>query len=314
MRALVALELRDMRGQGTPELGELVDMLSDCPKLHILRLIHLWSFSMRFDQPPNQGAIFLPDLRLFELVLPPREEALVGLMTAIQPGKLELDPRLGIGAMDKGPVLRSTQSLLSRSNVISLTLSDFGSPSVDQFQILFSSMPYLRGLRVNSSNASLLLSALANDTLAQSLSNLRSLCILEGEVNSPLLNQIISFVESRPLRSLFFWSCRFPLLYKEEEDAGAGDGDSEDLNMIVDEDENNNEDNNEDDARDNDEGDDEDEDQNFVLESSLCHADVPGRVKTLLLEYVERLVVCEIPPVSISHGVDVSVHEMIKTD
>ncbi|KAG8775151.1 hypothetical protein FRC12_001651 [Ceratobasidium sp. 428] len=286
MRALVALELRDMRGQGTPELGELVNMLSDCPKLHTSRLIHLWRFSIRFDQPPNQGAIFLPDLRLLELVLPPREEALVGLMTAIQPGELELDVRLGIGAMDKGPVLRSTQSLLSRSNVVSLTLFDFGSPSVDQFQSLFFSMPYLRGLRVNSSSASLLLSALANNTLAQSL--------LESSI------------------SLYFRG-RGKLFTVESNHIGegAGNGNDEDLDMMEDEDEDNDADSNQaDDGYDDGEG----GNQDFILGSPLHHANVPDRAKSLLLEYVERIVVCETPSASIVHGVDVSVQEMIKTD
>ncbi|KAG8723311.1 hypothetical protein FRC09_003811 [Ceratobasidium sp. 395] len=314
MRALVALELRNIRSLGTraPVLEQLVDILSDCPKLHTLRLIHLWNFSMRSDQPPSQGAIFVPHLRLLELVLPPREEALVGLMTAIKPGELELDVRLGIGAMDKGSVLRSTQLLLSRSNVVSLTLLNFGSPSVDQFRSLFSSMPYLRGLRVNSCSASLLLSALANDTLAQSLSNLQSLCILEGGVNTPLLNRIISFVKSRPLRSLFFWSCRFPLLYNEGE--GAGNGDDEDLDVMEDEDEYNDAHSNQADDGYDDEDDGADGDQDFVLESPLHHVNVPDRARTLLLGYVERIVVCETPSASIVHGVDVSVQEMIKID
>ncbi|KAG8695340.1 hypothetical protein FRC09_009216 [Ceratobasidium sp. 395] len=276
MRALVVLELRSIQGLGCPVLEELVAMLSDCPKLHTLRLVDLRTFTARSEQLLNQGFIILPCLKLLQIEIP-GGQALAELLAVIQPGELELDVRLSIGPIDGGPVLRNAQSLLRRSNVVSLTLADFRSPNIDHFQSFFSSMPYLRGLRINSTGAGSLLSALANEAVTESLSNLQSLCISGGEVDSPLLNRIISFSS----------------FYNEQE----GTDEGEDLTM-------------------NDEGDEEAEEaenQVFVPGSPLYHKDIPYRAKTLLLEHVERLVVCETPPVSIINGVDVSVQEMIKT-
>ncbi|KAG8726071.1 hypothetical protein FRC12_023736 [Ceratobasidium sp. 428] len=287
MRALVVLELRSIQGLGCPVLEELVAMLSDCPKLHTLRLVDLRTFTARSEQLLNQGFIILPCLKLLQIEIP-GGQALAELLAVIQPGELELDVRLSIGPIDGGPVLRNAQSLLRRSNVVSLTLADFRSPNIDHFQSFFSSMPYLRGLRINSTGAGSLLSALANEAVAESLSNLQSLCISDGEVDSPLLNRIIAFVEVRPLHSLFFWSCRFPSFYNEQE----GTDEGEDLGMNDDHIDGN---------------------QNFIPGSPLYHKDTPYRARTFLLEHVERLVVCETPPVSIVNGVDVSVQEMIKT-
>ncbi|KAG8723312.1 hypothetical protein FRC09_003812 [Ceratobasidium sp. 395] len=286
LRALESLELGNILRSGC-HLEDLLAMLSDCLKLHTLRLVSLGNFTARSDQPPSQGAIHLPNLKLLEVVLP-RERALAGLLTAIQPGELELDVRLSIGPLEEGSVLRSAQSLLSRSNVVSLTLSGIDSPSLYHVQSLFSNIPYLRALRVSSTNrdADTLLSALSNDVAAQSLLNLQSVCILGEEVDSPLLSRIMSFVEAIPVRNLFFSSCRFPSSYNEQ--------------AVADEDE--------------DEDADPDEDAFFRPGSPLYAIQIPSRAKSILLEYVERLVVRETPPVCIIQGVDLSVQELIKTD
>ncbi|KAG8775150.1 hypothetical protein FRC12_001650 [Ceratobasidium sp. 428] len=287
---LESLELWNIPRSGC-HLEDLLAILSDCPRLHTLRLIHLRNFIARSDQLPSQGAIHLPHLKLLELVLA-WEQGLTGLMTAIQPGELELDVRLNIGPIEEGPVLRSARSLLGRSNVVSLTLSgilsDADSPSVYHIQSLFFAIPHLRALRVSSTlqDANVLLSALANDVVAQSLSNLQSLCIAGGEVDSPLLNSIISFVEARPLRNLFFWSCRFAPSYNEQEAADDPDEDE----------------------------DSDGENQFFRPRSPLYAMQIPSRAQSLLLEYVERLMVRQIPPVCIIPGVDLSVQELIKTD
>ncbi|KAG8781544.1 hypothetical protein FRC12_021784 [Ceratobasidium sp. 428] len=312
---LTSLELHEL-GSASPALDDLANLLSGSPCLHTLRLSQLRNFRAHLGDQQDYRTISLPHLKLFEFAAP-GTSIFAPLLTMIHPGKLELHVRLGIPIIGEGLVPRAARLLLTRSNVVSLALSRINSRFAPDIRSFFLCVPSLRALRVNclEHNVEPFLAPLADDNTLQSLPSLELLCLSNGEINSRLMNQIKSMVEAGRLHSLIFWSCRFPAAFVSEAeyqqdyidlvgmpDINEDEDEGQDLDLGLDEEE--------------------DEDVDIGILGALHELGTPDKnfpfmpkaTKEWLLEYVERLVVCETPLDRTINGVDVLAQEMTKID
>ncbi|KAG9119481.1 hypothetical protein FRC07_005482 [Ceratobasidium sp. 392] len=319
LQSLAALELCDLQKFAIPALDEIVTMLSNCPRLHTLRLVCIRHLRIRTDQPQSHGVIFLPNLKLLELksVL---GEGLPALLKMLRPGESELDVRLGIGAIGEHPVSFGMQSLLARSNVVSLNVSNIRVESEAQLRTFFSCVPHLRALQISILSSSVdilpILKILTSDNAAV-LPGLQSLCFSGKEICLEVMNQIKNLVSGRRLRNLVFLSCEFLASYDEHlpitENQGEVAVEDSDEGAIVNENEEEGE--NEDDSEDQDDGEDQDEVTHLVLGTpEMYFKEMPQDTKQWLLKRVERAVVCKTPAAQVFNGVDVFVQELIKID
>ncbi|KAG8729461.1 hypothetical protein FRC12_020964 [Ceratobasidium sp. 428] len=319
---LTSLELSELQNGVCPSLDELVTILSDCPRLHTLRLAQ---FGIRFGDQQNYRIILLPCLKLLELALHGNDE-LAAFLTLVHPGGLELHVRLRIQSLGEGLVPRAVQLLLARSNVVSLTLCNLESYNAVHIQSLFSCVPRLRALRVDRFDhfADTLLRALANYDTLQPLPSLQLLCLSLGEVHPQLMTRVKLAVGPRQLRSLLFWSCTFPPFFNDQDsdveykakcitEAGNIDtdarGDEDEIIQTQNDDQHQNQD-------------DSDDDEIRMLgprsgTPGTCFPFqlMPTSIKRWLSEHVERFVVSDsVPSTCIINGIDVLAQEMLKTE
>ncbi|KAG8778122.1 hypothetical protein FRC12_025157 [Ceratobasidium sp. 428] len=315
-----------------PALDELVTMLSDLPNLRTLRLAQFQNLSTGPGHQQNHRIIPLPCLKLLEIEIA-RGDALAALLAMIHPGKLELHVRLGIQVIGDDPIPHAVQLLLARSNVVSLTLSCIDSDFASDIKSFFLRVPRLRALRVDRLDGDVepFLSGLADCYVLEHLPRLQLLCLSNGEVRSRYMGEIQSMVGARPLHSLYFWSCKFPAAFSnqdEEEEYQVEHIDLDEIpDAVVDEDQL---------AlaqaqaqaqvqvqdQDQDLDLDLDPDEEGVGDAGILGFEsrtpnsyfpiMPTNTEEWLLEYVERLVVCEAPFDRIIDGVDVLAREMTK--
>ncbi|KAG8778116.1 hypothetical protein FRC12_025151 [Ceratobasidium sp. 428] len=220
IRELLVLELVDLNGDGGFALEELVAMLSDCPRLHTLRMMQCTISTINPEQQRDQTAIILPGLKILELVLPGQPVVAV-LLALIKPGKLEVDVKLCIYPVIEFWFPRhNIRSFLARSNVVSLNLpirSALGLQSVEHAQNFFSCVPHLRALYIPSTgpDANAILRALSDSNVLRSLPFLQSLCIIGG-ITPLFMNHIRLLVRARRLYNLVFYFCKFSTSYDEQ--------------------------------------------------------------------------------------------------
>ncbi|KAG8781545.1 hypothetical protein FRC12_021785 [Ceratobasidium sp. 428] len=313
---LTSLELCNLGDLTCPNLDELVHILSGSPRLHTLRLAKLSNFAVRPGRQQDYRTISLPHLKLLEIMVSGRN-ALAALLAMIHPGKLELHVRLGIQVIGEDPVPRAARLLLARSNVVSLTLSCIDSGFVPDIQSFFPCVPGLRALRIDrlDREAETFLEALAEYSTLQPLSSLQLLCLSGGEVNSRLMSRVKSIVGARQLRSLLFWSCEFPPVFRE---LGAEDYTPEyiDLGVIgADVDKDQLEALHQFDAEVAAEAEDDDDVDIGNFGSETCDIRFPCMLTSTrewLLEHVERLQVCETPSSLIINGIDGLAQELTR--
>ncbi|KAG8717022.1 hypothetical protein FRC09_014863 [Ceratobasidium sp. 395] len=314
---LTSLELCNLGDLACPALDELVNILSGSPHLHTLRLAKIIDFPVRSSHQLDR-TISLPHLKLLEFGISGRN-AQAALLAMIYPGKLELHVRLDIQVIGEDPVPRAVRLFLARSNVVSLTLSCVDSGLVPDVQPFFPCVPGLRALHINRLNfreAEAFLEALTGSSTLQPLSNLQLLCLSAGEVNSRIMSRVKSMVGARQLRSLLFWSCEFPPVFRElcAEDHNPECIDSgvigaevnadqpEALNLLEAEFAAEAEDNDVSDI------------DNFGPETSehIRLPYMPTSTEEWLLEHVERLQICETPSPLIINGMDVLARELTR--
>ncbi|KAG8778117.1 hypothetical protein FRC12_025152 [Ceratobasidium sp. 428] len=278
IRGLTALELYNLQQPACPALDELTTMLSNCPHLRTLRLSHLRNSIIRRNEQRNRRTISLPHLQLLD-VAGLEGDVLVALLEIIHPGKLDLHVRLGIQSGERR-VSPAALSLFARSNVASLALSSDASDLILTSESPFTCLLGLRALRVDCTDSSpeTLLEALTHHNMLQSLPSLQLLCISGGEVDQGFMDDVKSLVGARPLRSLLFWSCKFPVFYRRvankvklQDRSRGSDG-----------------------------------------AANLSYRPMPETTKKWLMKRVERLVISETPPTRISDNVDALAQEMTK--
>ncbi|KAG8719266.1 hypothetical protein FRC09_011392 [Ceratobasidium sp. 395] len=329
---LTSLELCSLVGSVCPALDELVTMLSDLPNLHTLRLARLRNFSTRPGHHQNHCIISLPCLKLLEIEIS-GDDALAALLGMLHPGKLELHVRLGIQIIGDDPVPHTAQLLLARSNVVSLTLLCIDSDFALDIRPFFLRVPRLRALRADllDGDVEAFLSALADCYVLELLPRLQLLCLSNGEVHSRAMGEIKSMIGARSLHSLLFWSCKFPAAFSDQGSDEEYQEEYIDLDGIpdvnVDEDQLAEaqvqvqvQDQDQDQDQDLDLGQDEDEEDvggagilGFQSRTPNSYFPImPTDTEEWLLEYVERLVICEAPFDRIIDGVDVLAQEMTK--
>ncbi|QRV91145.1 pyrolysin [Ceratobasidium sp. AG-Ba] len=190
---------------------ELVETLSCCSKLSVLRLQNLVICEAPKDKYPD---IPLPYLKIFQVI------RIVGrgagtLLSILHPGTLELDMRICLNS--RSDYFCFVQSLLARSNVTSLTVYVAGSTPGGHLEAFLASTPQLRSLQFVDETGgefcifSELKEILApeNQQLAALVPHIRALCIISGFVYASDLDEWEDIIVARELHMIGFIDCLF---------------------------------------------------------------------------------------------------------
>ncbi|KAG8774440.1 hypothetical protein FRC12_001976 [Ceratobasidium sp. 428] len=215
LRELVVLDLFDLSGATCPSIDDLAELLSSCSTLHTIRLRYLEPLPGSLQTHPT---IALPRLRLLEIS---KCDDILPLLSKIAPGVLELDLRLDAEYIEGDQHNSSGQSLLARSNVVSLFINDLKDDSDQQptIETYLASVPRLRALQTNNFNLArdfaLMLETVVDDQAHLQVPYLQSLCLVDWAVNRRAVNLIERILRRRKLRNLAFLACDYPLSFSQ---------------------------------------------------------------------------------------------------
>ncbi|KAG8759912.1 hypothetical protein FRC12_009668 [Ceratobasidium sp. 428] len=141
LHGLTSLHIGDLSPTNCPSVDQLVNMFTNSPALHTLRL---WSTSFAYIDGQNHPKVDLPCLRLLQLddLLDP---VLVALLSVLVPGPLELNVRLLLHSGAGGESRAAVLSFLKRTNIFCLGLKGEGSTQLAE---QLSCVPKLRILEL----------------------------------------------------------------------------------------------------------------------------------------------------------------------